>query len=145
MSKGYIGVDFDGTLAFQGGRDWPECGAPVPAMLERVKQWLAEGKNVRIITARAFLEYDCLSNSILLNQEEISKVENWCLEHLGVKLPVTCCKDYEMLALWDDRAVQVVNDTGESLESRYLSIILKLQNQINDLEDYKAMYEGLCK
>lgn len=33
-------------------------GDPIPAMLERVKQWIAEGRDVRIFTARASnLEY----------------------------------------------------------------------------------------
>ena len=31
---------------------------------------------------------------------------------LGVTLAVTCVKDYGMVELWDDRAVQVVMNTG---------------------------------
>src|SRR5207344_2652938 len=53
MSEGWIGVDLDGTLAYYDQWRGPEhIGEPVPAMLERVQRWLAEGKDVRIFTAR---------------------------------------------------------------------------------------------
>jgi len=37
---------------------------------------------------------------------------SWCEKHLGLALPVTCVKDMHMIELWDDRAVQVVTNTG---------------------------------
>lgn len=40
-------------------------------------------------------------------------IERWCLEHIGIVLPVTNVKDYGMIELWDDRAVQVIPNTGE--------------------------------
>lgn len=50
---GWIGVDLDGTLAhYDGGVGVDHIGPPVPAMLTRVKQWLAEGRAVKIFTAR---------------------------------------------------------------------------------------------
>ena len=50
--KGWIGVDLDGTLAFYQGWNEGKIGDPVPVMLARVKGWLAEGVEVRIVTAR---------------------------------------------------------------------------------------------
>jgi hypothetical protein len=53
MQHGWIGVDLDGTLAFHG--EWlghTYIGKPVPLMLDRVKQWLSQGTEVRIVTAR---------------------------------------------------------------------------------------------
>ena len=48
MSGGWIGVDLDGTLAYYDYWRGPEhIGEPIPAMLERVQRWLAEGKDVR--------------------------------------------------------------------------------------------------
>ena len=45
QQNGWIGVDLDGTLAhYEGWKGIEHIGAPVPAMLERVKNWLAEGK-----------------------------------------------------------------------------------------------------
>jgi len=52
--SGWIGVDLDGTLATYGGWKGPDdIGAPVPAMMKRVKRWIGEGREVRIFTARA--------------------------------------------------------------------------------------------
>lgn len=39
-------------------------------------------------------------------------IESWCVEHIGHKLPITNVKDYGMIELWDDRAVQVIPNTG---------------------------------
>jgi len=50
--SGWIGVDFDCTLAEYHGWNGGELGPPIPAMVERVKAWLAEGREVRIFTAR---------------------------------------------------------------------------------------------
>lgn len=47
MNGGWIGVDLDGTLAEYHGWDDGRIGAPIPKMVQRVKQWLAEGKEVR--------------------------------------------------------------------------------------------------
>jgi hypothetical protein len=114
--RAWIGVDLDGTLAVHNhvspGRkpgDWDgiSIGPPVPAMVARVKAWLAQGKNVRILTARA---------SSLHPPEELAAtteaIHAWCAEHLGKVLPVTAEKDYYMVELWDDRAIGVQRDTG---------------------------------
>lgn len=48
---GWIGVDLDGTLAEYTGWHGPgHIGPPIPKMLDRVKNWLAEGVDVRIFT-----------------------------------------------------------------------------------------------
>ena len=69
---------------------------------------------MKIFTAR-FFEHGQI---IYLNNEQtvidvVTPIENWCLKHLGQKLAVTNVKDYNMLELWDDRAVQVIPNTGE--------------------------------
>ena len=54
QKRGHILVDLDGTLAIYNGYVGPtHIGEPVPKMLERVKSWLADGKTVKIFTARA--------------------------------------------------------------------------------------------
>ena len=106
MSNGWIGVDLDGTLAhYDGWRGEAHIGAPIPAMVERVRRWLAQGREVRIFTAR-------VSHPDQVDAA-VEAIEAWCLEHIGVVLPITNAKDYEMIELWDDRAVQVVMNTGE--------------------------------
>ncbi len=105
---GWIAVDLDGTLAhYEGWQGEDHIGAPIPVMVERVKRWLAEGYEVRIFTARMFRESSRESRERL--------IKAWTLEHIGVELQPTCIKDFDMIELWDDRAVQVVPNTGELL------------------------------
>lgn len=50
--SGWIGVDLDATLAEYYGYQGPiHIGPPVPKMLQRVKEWLAAGITVKIMTA----------------------------------------------------------------------------------------------
>lgn len=100
--SGWIGVDLDGTLAFYDGWKGPEhIGEPVPKMAERVRKWIADGREVRIFTARAIVP------------EYTPVIHAWCKKHFGTHLPVTNCKDFGMVELWDDRCVQVQPNTGE--------------------------------
>lgn len=47
MTRPWIGVDLDGTLAeYHGWVSELHIGPPIPAMLARVKRWLAEGKEI---------------------------------------------------------------------------------------------------
>ena len=106
---GWVAVDLDGTLVFFDPNGWkgPEhVGKPVPAMVARVKQWLAEGIEVRIFTARASIPEPELTPIR-------EAIEAWCVKHLGQKIQITCTKDFGMIELWDDRAVRVRVNTGE--------------------------------
>lgn len=108
MSKGWIGVDLDGTLAeyttWQGIR---HIGRPIMPMILRAQTWISEGKEVRVMTARvADLTTVDLATRI---------IQEWCIEHIGVPLKVTCIKDFEMVELWDDRCVHVECNTGKIL------------------------------
>ena len=103
MSGGWIGVDLDGTLAhYDGWKGIEHVGAPVPAMLERVKSWLDAGRTVKIFTARVCREAE----------EVTAHIHAWCATHGLPALEVTNIKDFGMIELWDDRAVQVVPNTG---------------------------------
>lgn len=102
----WIGVDLDGTLAYYDEwRGVEHIGAPIPEMVDRVKRWIAEGREVRIFTARIAATVDAAST--------VLAIERWCSLHLGTVLPVTCVKDFGMVELWDDRAVQVGRNTGK--------------------------------
>ena len=98
----WIGVDLDGTLAEY--NDWigiEHIGKPIAPMIERVKDWIADGKKVKIFTAR-----------VTQGQEAIRYIHKW-LEAQGLpKLEVTNVKDFDMVELWDDRCVGVVTNTG---------------------------------
>ena len=101
-NHGWIGVDLDGTLAYYDGWNGGRIGAPIKPMVQRVLAWIAQGRTVKIFTAR-------VSDG---KEETIKNIENWCVKHIGFKLEVTNVKDFMMVELWDDRAVQVVSNTG---------------------------------
>ncbi len=94
----WIGVDLDGTLATT--TEDMGIGEPVPEMMSRVRRWLAEGRKLKIFTARAS------------NPAEVPKVREWLLANKLPDLEVTNVKDYAMEELWDDRAVEVIRNTG---------------------------------
>ena len=125
-TRGWIGVDLDGTAAkYTGWVSRTHIGEPVPAMVARMKQWLDEGKEVRIFTARVYPLNQCVkpgdilpineTGNVLVDQAitAVKAIQQWCKLHVGQVLPVTNVKDYGMIVLFDDRAVQVVENTGE--------------------------------
>lgn len=100
-NHGWIGVDLDGTLAhYDGWKGIEHIGAPVPKMVERIKRWRAEGKRVKIFTARA------------CDRAAIPYIQKYCFDIFGEAFDVTNVKDYEMVELWDDRAQGVVFNEG---------------------------------
>jgi len=111
---GWIGVDFDGTLATYDGWHGPNhTGQPIPEMVERVKAFREDGIPVRIFTARVY--NSGRSGAAAEVAHATAVIEQWCLEHIGEVLPVTCQKDFGMMRLYDDRCVQVETNTGKVL------------------------------
>jgi hypothetical protein len=121
--EGWIGVDLDGTLAtYPNSLGVDGIGDPVPRMVERVKNWLALGANVRIVTARvaSTMLYCQISDRIDNTEFALAQtrlIEDWCIQHIGQKLPVTATKDFNMVVLYDDRAIQVECNTGRLIGS----------------------------
>ena len=107
----WIGVDFDGTLVVhESGQDLNNIGAVIEPMLNRIKDWLAQGITVKIFTARAS------------HKPFIEPLQDY-LETIGLpRLEVTNVKDFRMVQLWDDRAVQVVPNEGIPFKHPYESI-----------------------
>jgi hypothetical protein len=77
-------------------------------MVKRVQHWLVSGYEVRILTAR-------VNSKNPRREAVITVIEKWCEENIGQKLVVTAEKDYDMIILWDDRAVRVETNTGRIL------------------------------
>lgn len=112
--RGWIGVDFDGTLATYNGWEGPDVlGEPIPLMVMRVRGWLERGYEVRILTARVASAHPCEERE--LAREAIGR---WCVTHLGRPIEVTSEKDGDMIELWDDRAVAVRDGIPLSNNSR---------------------------
>jgi hypothetical protein len=103
----WIGVDLDGTLAkidYSKPYDYRIIGPVIPRMASKIIKWRAEGKLVKILTARAE------------QPEAIPFIHQWLYENFGFYLEVVQGKDYHMIELWDDRAVQVIPNTGIAVQ-----------------------------
>lgn len=138
-----IYIDFDGVLAeHTTWKGFDHIGHPIPAMLEKVKTWLAVGDEVVIFTAR-------VSNFNVhgvqkFDVEAITKtIQDWTERHLGRRLKVTATKgpwDY----CCDDSIEQVVRNTGLTLQEHVRSKIADLRldysrevvESLNELEDF---------
>lgn len=108
---GWIAVDLDGTLAqYDRWKGADHIGRPIPYMLERVKNWLADGREVRILTARVSPE---TSDD---PEGAARRIQEWCIEHLGQPLTVTNEKDAKMREYYDDRCKQVIPNVGVAIE-----------------------------
>jgi len=107
----WIGVDFDGVLVeYWGWQGAGRHGPPIMAMVERVQHWLDKGKDVRIFTSRCGRVYP--------EQVEANcrAIQLFCVHHFGKPLPITCEKDQLCEEIWDDRAIQMIRNTGLTLE-----------------------------
>lgn len=117
-SKGWIGFDLDGTLAkYDAQGDHSVIGEPIKPMVMAALEFIARGYTVKIVTARVYFPIPFMAtpeekhrlDQVYLEREAIAK---WCMGVFGRHLEVTCSKDYEMIALFDDRAIQVRTNTG---------------------------------
>lgn len=101
----FYAVDLDGTLAYYDrwrGRE--HIGPPIKAMVDLVKSWLDAGHVVIIFTSRV------ANNPPRAVYDAIHK---WCEEHLGERLYITAVKQPWFHRVYDDRAVQVIANTGQ--------------------------------
>jgi hypothetical protein len=131
--EGWIGVNLDGTLfEYHGWTGWNEFGRPIKLMVERVRGWLAAGRDVRIVTARIGLpmgslgvhyysrvkRHACkLTGCKFSDRDMYDAIWRHCEIHIGTGLSAQCYKDFGMIELWDDRAVQVQCNTGLRMDS----------------------------
>ena len=106
----WVGFDLDGTLAkYHGWKGVEHIGAPVPAMVVLAYMLHKFGHKIKILTARvAPREGDDGSKARKYVQE-------WCKKYLGFAPEVTHLKDASMVALFDDRACAVEQNTGNIL------------------------------
>ncbi len=104
--EGWIGVDLDGTLAeYDGWKGEEHIGNPVLSMVDRIKQWIKDDVGVKIFTARYHN-----------GPKQIERIQDWLEEQGLPRLQVTATKDFCMYELWDDRAIQVIPNTGKRVD-----------------------------
>lgn len=106
--ESWIGVDLDGTLAYYDHwRGEEHIGDIITEMKMRVIHWLGKGQTVKIFTARA-----------INGERQIEIIHNWLEANNLPRLTVTNVKDFNMIELWDDRAVQIVPNTGQRADGK---------------------------
>lgn len=113
---GWYGFDLDGTLAVALRGGLHSIGEPIPRMVNLLKTYLEQGFEVKIVTGRAAPPFLNPDGTVSTETQMIKEVEDWCEKNIGVRLPVTCSKDFKMIILYDDRARQVKFNTGEIIE-----------------------------
>ena len=144
--KGWYGFDLDGTLAkYDKWEGIDHIGEPVKPMVDLIKRMHAEGKVVKILTARVapranvetrsnpYLTDQAVYDAVGRDNEERYRdiyrapkwtarefVIDWCLKNLGFLPVITHEKDHLMLELYDDRVKQVVPNEGLLVEDLYM-------------------------
>ena len=108
----WTGFDLDGTLAeYDGWHGIDHIGKPIKPMCDLMKKIREEGAKVKILTARVAPRKDGS------NADDARKhIEKWCEKNLGFVPEITHEKDSLMDTLYDDRAVQVIPNTGITIE-----------------------------
>ena len=150
--EGWYGFDLDGTLAkYDGWKGIDHIGEPVRPMVELIKRMQAEGKTVKIVTARVaprlcgethatgcrcgHCEEAAAKPPVMQEQYlvELGKdgmtvrrrasdyIRDWCADNLGFIPEIVYQKDQLMLGLYDDRVKQVVPNEGWLVEDIALS------------------------
>lgn len=100
-------MDLDGTLARSDTiASLSSIGEPIPAMIDLLRQLIKKGRMVKIFTARAS------------DPEQLPLIRKWLKENGLPDLEITNVKDYNMIRLYDDRAIQVIENTGQLVDQK---------------------------
>jgi len=104
----WVGFDLDGTLAHFDWDEWQKDSSHIGEPINNIKQlllmYISSGVEVRICTARA------------CDPKQTTIVKKWLKKNNLPALVVTNSKDYGMIRLYDDKAVQVEFNTGVLIE-----------------------------
>ena len=125
MDGKWYGFDVDGTIADNSAHTFGmgEIGKPIMPMCDLMRKLHAEGRRVKIFTARL----SDVGGDHSSQQAVKEHIWKWCDENLGFRPEITDRKDYKMECLYDDRAKQVVRNTGECIEDLYRKLVERVK------------------
>lgn len=147
---GWMGVDLDGTaFTYNDWVAWNVFGDPIGPMIERIQAWLVAAIPVRIVTARVGLPIMIVKDGILTgpfvneactgecrvtgmpfsDKMMIEAIHYHLIKYDLPRLPVQCFKDLQMIEQWDDRAVQVIANTGRTLAEEHVAELAALRGK----------------
>jgi len=129
----WVGFDLDGTLAkYEGWRGPTHIGEPIEEIVKLAKSHIDAGQEVRIFTARMSAPDENDRNAVL------EAVANWCeAQGLG-RLVATNKKDYEMVACYDDRCLQVSPNDGVLIQDAYVRLQSAYQESLQKIEGLES-------
>ena len=131
LKKLWIGVDMDGTLAkYDGWKGWDHFGEPIKPVVDKIHAWSKRGVLVCIFTAR--MSEVSLARSKVSKEQMQKVIDDWCVKHIGYKLPCKTEKDCYMLAFLDDSAIQISKNQGMPESSGGMKV---LNDQLDKLGD----------
>ena len=95
--------DLDGTICIDDVWQGPEhIGMPIPSMIMRMKRLIRRGTIVKIFTARMGRPGNV-----------VGPIQDWLEEQGLPRLEVTNVKDPDCVLIYDDKARQVLHNTGK--------------------------------
>lgn len=106
MAKRIIAVDLDGTLAhYDGWKGIEHIGPVIPEVANAMERAQDEGAEVHLFTARVSDPEDAA--------EAHQVISKWAEENHFNFASITAVKHKFFTEFWDDRAIQVIKNTGE--------------------------------
>lgn len=139
----WFGFDLDGTLAKYDGWKGPEhIGEPIKGMVGYVKYLHDSGRRVKIFTARVAGE-DAEKAAVARRH-----IEKWCEKNLGFVPEITNIKDQLMESCFDDRAIQVVPNTGIPVQEAFsdaMELLEKTTDGFRNCRGIESQVERLVK
>ena len=106
MGKRVIAVDLDGTLAhYDGWKGIEHIGPVIPEVANAMELAQAEGAEVHLFTARVSDPEDAA--------EAHQVISKWAEANHFNFASITAVKHKFFTEFWDDRAIQVIKNTGE--------------------------------
>ena len=123
--KAWWGFDLDATIAFYETWGDGSIGAPIRPMIRRMKHMLKQGRKVAIVTARVHPSQGDPGGENL-------KIRAFLEQALGSMalaeaVDIRADKDQWMIALFDDRAEQVIPNKGILVREELKRCILALR------------------
>src|SRR5271166_2065278 len=109
-SKTWCGFDLDATLAFYETWGDGSIGAPIPPMIRRMKHYLRAGRKVAVVTARVHPSEPDATGQYLMIRAFLKQALGSIA--LAEAVDIRADKDRHMISLFDDRAEQVIPNTG---------------------------------
>ena len=101
-------------------------------MKKRILNYIAEGMDVKIFTARVGQPCQKTNRSI---EQITTLIQDWLEENGMPRLDVTCKKTRECIRIYDDKAVQVIPNMDITLHENHIE-------HIHDLESELAIWQN---